>query len=59
MPRLVCSKPGGSNLGFWETAHLPLPKLNVNICISLNFGAKCWVRGWVGGQLIDPVQDYC
>ena len=23
------------NLGFWETAHLHLPKLNVNICVSL------------------------
>ena len=33
---------------FWETAHLPLPSLDVNICVSL--GAKCWVRGGVGGQ---------
>ena len=34
------------NLGFWETSHLPLPLLNVNIFVSL--GAKCWVRGGVG-----------
>ena len=23
------------NLSFWETAHLPFPQLNVNICVSL------------------------
>ena len=34
------------NLGFWETSHLPLPLLNVNICVSLR--TKCWVRG--GGR---------
>ena len=34
---------------FWETAHLPLPKANINTYYSLR--AKCWLRGGVGGQL--------
>ena len=25
----------GINLGFWETAHLPLPKANINTYLSL------------------------
>ena len=37
-----------SNLGFWETAHLPLPQVNINTYFSL--WEKCWVRGGVGGQ---------
>ena len=40
----------GINLGIWETAHLPLPQLNVNIYVPL--GAKFWVRGGVGGQFL-------
>ena len=36
------------NLGFWETAHIPLPQVNINTDFSLR--AKCWVRGAVGGQ---------
>ena len=36
------------NLGFWEAAHLPLPKSNINTYFSLS--AKCWIRGGVGGQ---------
>ena len=38
----------GINLGFWETAHLPLPYANINTYFS--FRAKCWLRGGVGGQ---------
>ena len=38
----------GINLGFWETAHLPLPKANINTYFS--FRAKCWLKGGVGGQ---------
>ena len=34
----LCQRQG-SYLGFWETAHLPLPR------------AKCWLRGGVGGQV--------
>ena len=33
---------------FLETAHLPLPKANINTYFSLR--AKCWIRGGVGGQ---------
>ena len=33
---------------FWETAHLPLPKANINTYFSLR--AKWWLRGRVGGQ---------
>ena len=36
------------NLGFWEFAHLPLPKGNIITYFSLR--AKCWLRGGVGGQ---------
>ena len=41
------------NLGFWETAHVPLhlphlPLPYVNTYFSLT--AKCWVREGVGGQ---------
>ena len=36
------------NLGFQETAHLPLPQANINTYFS--FRAKCWLRGGVGGQ---------
>ena len=35
-------------LGFWETAHLPLPQTNINPSLSLR--AKWWLRGGVGGQ---------
>ena len=38
----------GISLGFWETAHLPLPYANINTYFS--FRAKCWFRGGVGGQ---------
>ena len=31
----------GINSGFWETAHLPLPKTNINSYLSLR--AKCWL----------------
>ena len=40
------------NLGFWETAHLPLPYANINTYFS--FRAKCWLRGGVGGQFPEP-----
>ena len=40
------SKKGWINLGFWETAHLPLPYANIITYFSLR--AKCW--GGVGGQ---------
>ena len=33
---------------FWETAHLPLPKPNINT--NFSFWAKYKVRGGVGGQ---------
>ena len=33
---------------FWETAHLPLPKANIDTYLSLR--VKCWLRGGVGGQ---------
>ena len=33
---------------FWETAHLPLSKANIDTYLSLR--AKCWLRGGVGGQ---------
>ena len=33
---------------FWQTAHLPLPKANINTYFSLR--AKWWLRGRVGGQ---------
>ena len=36
------------NLGFWETAHLPLPYAIIIAYFSLR--AKCWLRGGVGGQ---------
>ena len=36
------------NLGSLETAHLPLPYVNINTYFSLR--AKCWIRGGVGGQ---------
>ena len=36
------------NLGFWETAHLPLPYAIIITYYSLR--AKCWLRGGVGGQ---------
>ena len=32
---------------FLETAHLPLPKANINTYFSTR--AKCWIRGGVGG----------
>ena len=38
------------NLGFWETAHLPLPYANINTYFS--FRAKCCLRGGVGGQFL-------
>ena len=37
------------NLGFWETAHLPLPRANISTYFLLN-RAKWWLRGGVGGQ---------
>ena len=37
------------NLGFWETAHLPLPYANIYSYFS--FRAKCWLRGGVDGQI--------
>ena len=36
------------SLGFWETAHLPLPQDNIKTHFSL--GAKCWLRRRVTGQ---------
>ena len=36
------------NLGFWEVAHLPLPKGNIITHFSLR--AECGLRGGVGGQ---------
>ena len=39
----------GSSLGFWETAHLPLPSADINTDFLLR--AECWLRGGVGGQL--------
>ena len=36
------------NLGFLETAHLPLPYASINTYFS--FGAKCCFRGGVGRQ---------
>ena len=36
------------SFSFWETAHLPLPQVNINTSFSLK--AKCWLRGGVGGQ---------
>ena len=36
------------NLGFWETAHLPLPSANINTYFSLK--AKWWLREGVGEQ---------
>ena len=36
------------NLGFWETAHLPLPLASINTYFS--FRTKCWLRGGIGGQ---------
>ena len=36
------------NLGFWETAHLPLPYANINTYFSLR--EKCWLKEGVGGQ---------
>ena len=41
-------KFGRSKLGFWETAHLPLPQVNINTYFLLR--AKGWIRGGVGGQ---------
>ena len=35
-------------LGFWETAHLPLPYAIIITYFSLR--AKCWLREGVGGQ---------
>ena len=39
-----------SNLGFWETTHLPLPCANINTYFSLR--AKWWLRGGVGRQFL-------
>ena len=37
------------NISIWETAHLPLPKPNINLnLLSIDC---CWIRGGVGGQL--------
>ena len=36
------------NLGFWETAHPPLPYAIIITYFSRM--AKCWFRGGVGGQ---------
>ena len=36
------------NLGFWETAHLPLPLANIITYFLLR--AKCWLRRGVGDQ---------
>ena len=37
------------NISIWATAHLPLPKPNIDPnLISIDC---CWVRGGVGGQL--------
>ena len=38
------------NVGFWETAHLPVPEANIITYFSLK--AKCWLRGGIGGQII-------
>ena len=40
---------------FLETAHLPLPKANINTYFSLR--AKCWIRGGVGGQFPEAYND--
>ena len=37
---------------FCETAHLTLPKVNINTYFSLS--TKCWLRGGVGGQFPTP-----
>ena len=37
------------NLGFRETAHLPLPQANIKTYFSLR--EKRWLRGGVGGLL--------
>ena len=37
------------NISIWETAHLPLPKPNINLnLLSIDC---CWIRGGVDGQL--------
>ena len=36
------------NLGFRETAHLPLPEVNIITYFPLR--ANCWLKGGVGGQ---------
>ena len=38
------------NISIWATAHLPLPKPNINSnLLSIDC---CWVTGGVGGQLL-------
>ena len=41
------------NLGFWETAHLPLPYANINIYFLLR--EKWWLR--LEFNTIDPKGD--
>ena len=45
---IVSTRHDNNNLGFWETAHIPLLLVNTNTYLSLK--AKCWVKGGVGGQ---------
>ena len=42
MVGLIFTAKFGINLGFWETAHLPLPTANIITYCSLR--AKCWLR---------------
>ena len=37
---------------FWETAYLPLSQANIDTYFI--FGAKCWIRGGVGGPKYLP-----
>ena len=41
------SAPNRIIIHFWETAHLPLLKANINTKFSLR--TKCWLRGGIGG----------
>ena len=43
-----CNNLKGINVCFWETAHLPIRKPNIDTYFSP--WAKCWVWEGVGGQ---------
>ena len=38
-------------------AHVPLPLADINTCFSL--GAKCWLKGGVGGQFPRNIRSVC